>query len=146
MTSSSLDKRRRTYVRLVGKIQNALNQALAEEHEKRNLTRTGMATVLGTNKSFVTRKMNGTSNMTLETLADLAFALDRVVNIELLSRAQMAGSNIGPGMAVSTTPFQNWSTGTAIATTATETPTKQITESPIVDTASSPVKSLVLTQ
>jgi len=95
MTSSNLssDKRRRTYVRLIGEIRHALNQALQEEHERRDLTRTRIAEVLSTDKSFVTRKMNGTSNMTLETLADLAFALDRVVKVQLLSRAPPLGSN-----------------------------------------------------
>ena len=39
MPSSKIrvDKRRRTYIRLIGEIRHALNQALAEEHEKRGL-------------------------------------------------------------------------------------------------------------
>lgn len=95
MTSSNLshDRRRRTYVRLIGEIQHALHTALVEEQGRRQLTRTGMAEALQTNKSFITRKLNGTSNMTLETLADLAFALDRIVKVELVSRVTKAGSN-----------------------------------------------------
>ena len=93
MTSSSLDLRRRTYVRLIGEIQHALNDALAEEFARRGLTRTQMADILHTNKSFVTRKLSGVSNMTLETLADLAFALDRAIKIQLISRAPVAGAN-----------------------------------------------------
>lgn len=94
----SIDKRRRTFVRLIGDIHNKLNQALAEEYERRQLTRTEMADMLGTNKSFVTRKLNGTSNMTLETLADLAFALDRVVKVQLISRTSSETSNQQPYM------------------------------------------------
>jgi transcriptional regulator with XRE-family HTH domain len=88
MTSSSLrlDKRRRTYVRLIGEIRHALNAALAEESVRRGLTRTGIARLLGTHKSVISRKFKGTSNMTLETLADLAFALDRPVHVTLPAR------------------------------------------------------------
>ena len=89
-----LDKRRRTYVRLIGDINHALNQALEEEHEQRGLTQSGMAEFLDTDKSFVCRKMNGTSNMTLETFADLAYALNRAVKVELLSRTAQLGANI----------------------------------------------------
>jgi transcriptional regulator with XRE-family HTH domain len=98
MTFSSilLDKRRRTYVRLIGEIQNALQKAFAEEAEKRKLTRTAMAEALGRDKSFVTRKLNGKSNMTLETLADFAYALDRAVKVDLVSRHPNAGTNYGP--------------------------------------------------
>lgn len=95
MKSSSLhlDKRRRTYVRLIGEIRHALNQALAEESVKRGLTCTGIARVLGKHKSAISRKFNGTSNMTLETLADLAFALDRPVKVLLPARGGAAAAN-----------------------------------------------------
>jgi transcriptional regulator with XRE-family HTH domain len=91
----SIDKRRRTYVRLIGSIQNALNRALREEHAMRNLTQQEMADLLHKSKSFISRKMNGTSNMTLETLADLAFALDRTVEVDLRPRHLLSGQNAG---------------------------------------------------
>lgn len=89
----ALDKRRRTYVRLIGEIHHALNQALVEENALRQLTITKMAEILGHDKSFVSKKMSGMSNMTLETLADLAFALNRPVRVALPSRAAKLGSN-----------------------------------------------------
>jgi hypothetical protein len=92
-----LDKRRRTYVRLIGEIQHALNEALRQESERRNLTVTGMAELLGVDKSFVSRKMSGSSNMTLETLADLAYALDRSIGLVLQSRAPRPGANYASG-------------------------------------------------
>lgn len=88
-----LDKRRRTYVRLIGEIRHALNQALVEENARRGLTRAEIARILGKNKSVITRKLTGTSNMTLETLADLAYALDRPVQVQLPSRHAATGSN-----------------------------------------------------
>ncbi len=81
-----MDKRQRTYVRLIGAIRHALNQALTEEHARRGLTQADMARLLDRNPSFISRKLNGTSNMTLETLADLAYALDRPVRIALPAR------------------------------------------------------------
>jgi transcriptional regulator with XRE-family HTH domain len=88
-----LSKRRRTYVRLIGEIQHALLEALDEEHRSRGLTRADIARLIGRNKSFVTRKLNGDSNMTLQSLADLAFALDRTVKVQLPTRAAKTGAN-----------------------------------------------------
>jgi hypothetical protein len=88
-----VDPRRRSFVRLIGEIRHALNQALVEEHEKRGLTRSKIADILGVNKSLVTRRLAGTSNMTLETLADLAYALDRPVKVTMPSRSLPAQSN-----------------------------------------------------
>jgi transcriptional regulator with XRE-family HTH domain len=82
----SMDKRRRTFVRLLGEIQHALNAAYLEEHERHGLTKSKMAKEIGRNRSFVTRKMTGMDNMTLETLADLAYALNRPVKVSLPSR------------------------------------------------------------
>jgi transcriptional regulator with XRE-family HTH domain len=95
MTSSKLkvDERRRSYVRLLGEINHALNGALAEENAKRGLTITKMAQLLKRSKSHISRKMNGSSNMTLETLADLAYALNRPVKVLLPERGQAANTN-----------------------------------------------------
>ena len=95
MTSSNLplSGRRRTYVRLIGEIRHALNQALTEEHAARGLTKADIARLLGKDKSFVTKKLAGTSNMTLETLADLASAMNRPVKVSMPSRVHSAGTN-----------------------------------------------------
>lgn len=110
MRSSRLrvSKRRRTFSRFLGKVQHALNQALVEEHEKRGLTRAEIARILETDKGFVTKKLAGTSNMTIETLADLAFAMDRDITIALPPRTVAIGSNFKPANAESgTSPPQN---------------------------------------
>lgn len=92
-TASSASARRRTFVRLIGEIRHALNQALTEEYEARGLTKADIARDLGKDKSFVTKKLGGTSNMTLETLADLAFAMNRPVKIQMPARLPLDGSN-----------------------------------------------------
>jgi hypothetical protein len=96
MTSSRLHipKRRRVFSRFLGKIQHAILEALAEEHEKRGLTRAEIARILETDKGSITKKLNGTRNMTIETIADFAFAMGRDdIQISFASRAMAAGSN-----------------------------------------------------
>ena len=78
---------------MLGEIQHALLEALEEENQKRGLTRAEIARIIGKHKSFVTRKLNGDSNMTLQSLADLAFSLNRPVKISLPSRDTKVGSN-----------------------------------------------------
>src|SRR6478672_8954338 len=112
MKSSSLhlDKRRRAFVRLLGEIQHALLEALDEAHRNRGLTRADIAKLIGRNKSFVTRKLNADSNITLQTLADLAFSLNRPVKVKLSSRAVAAGYNRIAPPATSHSPPQPDST------------------------------------
>ena len=95
MTSVSprLEKRRRTFVRLLGEIQHALNTALNEEKEKRGLNKTQIAKILGLDRSAISKRFDGRHNMTLETLADLAYALGRPVKVMLPERAKSTGSN-----------------------------------------------------
>jgi transcriptional regulator with XRE-family HTH domain len=97
MKSSKLhvSRRRRVFARFLGKIQHAILQALAEEHEKRGLTRAEIARILDTDKGFITKKLNGSSNMTVETMADFAYAMDRDIHISFPPRVAAAGSNQG---------------------------------------------------
>lgn len=88
-----IDPRRRSYARLIGEISHALNTALDKENSRRGLTVSQIADLLGVNKSHISRKFAGTSNMTLETLADLAYALDRSVSISLMDRKQAPHTN-----------------------------------------------------
>ena len=91
--SLKIDPRRRAYARLIGDIEQRLNEALAEEAETRGLTKARIAAVLGKNKAFVTRKLVGTGNMTIETLSDLAYAMDRRVEISLPREEARSGTN-----------------------------------------------------
>lgn len=114
---SKIDKRRQTYIRLLSEIAHALNKALEEEHAQRGLTQADIARTLGKQKSFVSRKLSGDTNMTLETLADLAYALDRPVRVSLPSREPAFGQNFSPRFKVGG--------GTAETSAALPTPTAQ---------------------
>ncbi len=53
-----------------------VSERIMDVLEKRNLNRVQLADVLGTSKSHVTQLLNGTRNMTLRTLADIACKLN----------------------------------------------------------------------
>ncbi|AUN33297.1 helix-turn-helix transcriptional regulator [Niveispirillum cyanobacteriorum] len=112
---SKIDKRRQTYIRLLGEIAHALNKALEEEHAQRGLTQADIARVLGKQKSFVSRKLSGDTNMTLETLADLAYALNRPVRVTLPSREPAVGQNFSQRFPVGGTVAQTPARATAPA-------------------------------
>jgi transcriptional regulator with XRE-family HTH domain len=104
--SFRIDKRRRSYLRLIGEIKHALAQALAEEHAERGLTMAEMARTLEVDRSHISRKLSGETNMTLETLADLAYALDRPVKVSLPSRHTAQTSNYAHTASRGDTPVQ----------------------------------------
>ncbi len=81
--------RRRSFVRLVEHLQQELLSAYEEERSRHRLTRKKMADLLGCDKTVLSQHLTITSNMTLETLADLAYALNRPVRISLPSREAM---------------------------------------------------------
>lgn len=106
------NKKRKTYTRLITELHHALNIALDEEHKRRGLTVSQIAKILGKDKSFVHRKFNGADNMTMETLAELAYALDRPVRVSLPSRHPVghngttAASSFSRGTKTSTSTVQ----------------------------------------
>ena len=88
----NVDKRRLSYTRLIGEITHALNQALTEENAERKLTRAKMADILDVDRATITKLLSGTRNMRLETLADLAYALNRPVRVSLPSRTRASNA------------------------------------------------------
>lgn len=61
----------------------ATAETIWEEMERRNVTKAGLAEMLGKSKAFVTQILSGDRNMTLRTLADIAFALEVQVELRL---------------------------------------------------------------
>ena len=100
-----LEGERRTYVRMIGKIRDELNRALSEEQSRRGLSKADLARAMGRDRAFVTRKLAGSSNMTLETLAAIAHALGRRVDVSVPSPERALGSNARPANGPSTDPF-----------------------------------------
>ena len=78
--------KRKQFVKFIGKIYELLEDAYWQEHTRNGLTKTKLAEALGVHKSYVTRLFSGTSNMTLETLSNLAYELNRDIKIDLVER------------------------------------------------------------
>jgi hypothetical protein len=77
-----IDPRRKRFVDLVGLVHLEIDNAITEE----NVSRAELARVLESHKSVLTRRLRGTSNMTLKAIADLAWALGRDIQFALPKR------------------------------------------------------------
>lgn len=80
------DPRRKQFMRFITKIYELLEDAYWDEHDRKGLTKSKIADALDVHKSYITRLLRGTSNMTLETFSNLAFELDRDIEIDLVKK------------------------------------------------------------
>jgi ribosome-binding protein aMBF1 (putative translation factor) len=95
--------RSRKAARLIGRVRRELLKAVIEER-RAGLTQQELASRLETRRSIINRQLSGEAEITLRGLADLAWALDREITVELRRSDQPAGQNIAP--ATSTTAYQ----------------------------------------
>ncbi|MGJ4939434.1 helix-turn-helix domain-containing protein [Bradyrhizobium sp. HKCCYLS1011] len=90
-----IDARARKAGRLMGRVRRELLKAIMEER-RAGLTQQQLAQRLQTRRALVNQKLSGEAEITLRELADLAWALDREICVELRRPDQMAGDNIAP--------------------------------------------------
>jgi transcriptional regulator with XRE-family HTH domain len=88
-----IGRRRRKAGRFIGHVRRELLKAFAEEQQARGLTRDELARELGVHKSVVTRRLNGSSNLTLRVVAEMADALERDIRFSLEEPARATGAN-----------------------------------------------------
>lgn len=95
MTSFKLKvaARRRAAVRLVGEVSREVLSAFEKEKRKSGISQSSLARRLGVDRSVVHRNLLGGKNFTLETLSDLAWAMNRRVRVTL---DEAAGADAGP--------------------------------------------------
>lgn len=65
-----------------------VTEAIWEAMEKRGLNKAQLAEVLDTSKSNITQLLDGTRNMTLGTLSEIAFALGLQVKVRLCDKSE----------------------------------------------------------
>ena len=87
--------RSRTAGRLMGRVRRDLLRAVTEEKQA-GLTQQELARRLQSGRSNINRQLSGEAEITLRSLADLAWALDREVTFELRRPDEAAGQNIAP--------------------------------------------------
>lgn len=71
-------------------------EAIWEALEERGWNKSQLAEALGTSKANVTQLLNGSRNMTLRTLSDIAFRLNLVARVRLCERRDDKWENIDP--------------------------------------------------
>lgn len=73
--------------RLISDVLREIHRAFGRERAANRLTQTQIAERLGVNKSCVNRWLNGRENLTLRSIAELAWAMDHEVVIRFERRA-----------------------------------------------------------
>jgi len=87
-------------VGLIGDIRHMLLAALDEENRTNGLSQKTISDRLSKHKSWISKILSGRGNMTLETLSDIAYAMNRTIKIELVSRTRRTGTNEPPKVEV----------------------------------------------
>lgn len=70
-----IDPKRRAAGRFIGAVRKALINAAFEEKQRHGLTQQKVADCLGVNRSVINRMLRGEVNLTLRSVAELAWAL-----------------------------------------------------------------------
>jgi len=79
----------------MGRVRRELLRAVTEE-KRAGLTQQELARRLQSGRSNINRQLSGETEITLRSLADLAWALDREITFELRRPDNAAGQNIAP--------------------------------------------------
>jgi transcriptional regulator with XRE-family HTH domain len=90
-----INARSRTAGRFVGRVRRELLRAVTEQKQA-GLTQQELARRLESGRSNINRQLSGEAEITLRSLADLAWALDREITFELRRPDDAAGQNIAP--------------------------------------------------
>jgi transcriptional regulator with XRE-family HTH domain len=85
--------RARNAGRFIGRVRDELLKALSERKKDGKLTQQELATKLDVHRSLINRQLSGESNLTLRSLADLAWAMDMEITFELKKPVVEAGQN-----------------------------------------------------
>jgi transcriptional regulator with XRE-family HTH domain len=90
-----INARSRTAGRFVGRVRRELLRAVTEQKQA-GLTQQELARRLESGRSNINRQLSGETEITLRSLADLAWALDREITFELRRPDDTSGQNIAP--------------------------------------------------
>lgn len=77
------DNRRAIYLGLASDIESQLRAAFAKRSDRDQETQTSLAAKLGVDRSVVNRRLLGRTNMTIETIADMIWALGYCINVNI---------------------------------------------------------------
>jgi hypothetical protein len=71
------------YLKLAGDIERQLREAYHSRFESGQETQSSLAKKLGVDRSAVNRRLVGRTNMTIETIADMVWALEHEIAVDI---------------------------------------------------------------
>jgi hypothetical protein len=75
--------RRRVFLNLIAEIEGGLRTAFERWAKENNENQSGLAKKLGVDRSAVNRRLTGRVNLTIQTIADMVWALGYCIRIEI---------------------------------------------------------------
>jgi transcriptional regulator with XRE-family HTH domain len=88
-----IGERARHAGRFIGRVRGELLRALSERKSEIGFSQQGLAQKLDTERALINRQLSGETNLTLRSLADLAWAMDMEISFELKRPIAEAGQN-----------------------------------------------------
>ena len=85
--------RARKVSRFIAHVRSELQRALIEEKSARKITQQSIAEKIGVNRSVINRQFKGEENLTLRSIAELAWALDWEPQFQLKKTEVRSGDN-----------------------------------------------------
>lgn len=82
------DPRQRQFLKLIAIVRRELGNAYATENKAGQITQSILANKLNVDKAAIHRRLNVDANMTLRTLADMAWALNHLIDVRIFKAAQ----------------------------------------------------------
>jgi transcriptional regulator with XRE-family HTH domain len=79
--------------RFIGRVRGELLRALSQRKSESGLPQQTLAEKLGIQRSLINQQLAGETNLTLRSLADLAWAMDMEISFELKEPTAKAGQN-----------------------------------------------------
>jgi transcriptional regulator with XRE-family HTH domain len=79
--------------RFIGRVRGELLKALSQRKSEGHLPQQALAEKLGIERSAINRQLSGEANLTLRSLADLAWAMDMEISFALTAPPANAGQN-----------------------------------------------------
>jgi DNA-binding phage protein len=84
---TKITDRRRVYLSLASQIESQLREAYDLRYREKKATQAGLADKLRINRSAVHRRLTGRTNMTIETIADMVWALGHRIKVSIYDPA-----------------------------------------------------------
>ena len=84
---TKLTDRRRVYLSLASQIESQLREAYDLRYREKKATQTSLADKLDINRSAIHRRLAGRTNMTIETIADMVWALGHRIKVSIYDPA-----------------------------------------------------------